>query len=69
MSVMDRSNPCVPLIAAVFPETAIAAPQTGKAVDDLNAHDVFGLLVAELPFDPQTQGAPCPTDRSFPFIS
>ena len=47
--------PGVPLVAAVLPEAAAAAAEAGEAVDQLDAHDVFRLLVAELALDPQPQ--------------
>ena len=45
-------DPRVPLVAAVFPETAVPTPQARQAVDELDAHQVLGLLVTELPLDP-----------------
>src|SRR3954452_3192527 len=45
------SDAAVPLVAAVFPEAAIAIAELGEAVDRLDFHDVFRLLIAELAFD------------------
>src|SRR6202451_2242437 len=50
-----RSNPRVPFVTAVLPETAAAARDLGEIVDRLDAHDVFGHLVAELALDPEPQ--------------
>ena len=36
----------VPFVAAVFPITAVPAPQTGEAVGQFDAHDVLCLFVA-----------------------
>lgn len=48
-------NPRIPLIAAIFPKSAPAAPETVEAVRDLDTHQIFCLLVAELAFDTQPQ--------------
>ncbi|EEF25729.1 conserved hypothetical protein, partial [Ricinus communis] len=45
----------IPFVAPVFPVAAVTAPQVLQAVDDLDAHDVLGLLVAELPLHAQAQ--------------
>jgi hypothetical protein len=50
-----RSDPGVPLVAAIFPKSALAAPQPVEPVGHLDAHQIFCVLVAELPFDPQPQ--------------
>ena len=50
-----RSDPRVPLVAAVLPEAAAAARDVGEAFDRLDAHHVFRHLVAELALDPQPQ--------------
>ena len=49
------SNTGVPFVPAVFPIAAVSAPQSGEAVDQLDAHEVFCLFVAELSLDPQAQ--------------
>ena len=51
------SNPRVPLVAAVLPEAAATARDLGEIVDRLDAHDVFGHLVAELTLDPEPEAA------------
>src|SRR6202453_4601377 len=51
-----RSNPRVPFVTAVLPEAAAAARDLGEIVDRLDAHDVFGHLVAKLALDPHSQG-------------
>src|SRR6185437_1271554 len=51
-----RSDASVPFVAAVLPEAAAAARDLGEAVDRLDAHDVFGHLVAELALEPEPQG-------------
>jgi hypothetical protein len=48
-------NPGIPLIPAIFPEAAFTALNTSVAIDGVNAHDVFGHLVAELTLHPQPQ--------------
>jgi hypothetical protein len=50
-----RSNAGVPFVSPVLPISAVAAPKAAEAVHDLDAHDVFGLLVAKLPLYPQAQ--------------
>jgi hypothetical protein len=50
-----RSDPCIPLVTTIFPKPAVAAPEFVEPVGQLNAHHIFGVLVAELPFDPQPQ--------------
>ena len=47
-----RLNSRVPFIAAIFPIAAAAAGDMGEAVGDLDPLDIFGLLVAKLPFHP-----------------
>jgi hypothetical protein len=49
------SDPGIPLVPAIFPEPALAAPQPVEPVDPLDAHQTFCVLVAELPFHPQPQ--------------
>ncbi len=51
-----RSNPRIPLVTAIFPKPALAAPEPVEPVGQLDAHHIFCLLVTELPFDPQPQG-------------
>src|SRR5450432_913039 len=51
----SRSDSRVPLVAAVFPEAAIAAAEVAVVVHRLDPHDVLGLLVAELALDAQAQ--------------
>src|SRR5437899_3964793 len=51
-------NPGVPLVAAVFPEAALAAAELGVVGDGLEAHDVLGVFVAELALHPQAQRRP-----------
>src|SRR5712672_3403466 len=50
-----HSDPRIPLIPAIFPIAAAAAMQIGEALHQLDAHDVFRHLVAELPLEPQPQ--------------
>src|SRR5258708_2847821 len=50
-----HSDPRIPLITAIFPIAATAAMQIGEALHQLDAHDVFCHLVAELPFEAQPQ--------------
>ncbi len=47
-------SPRVPSVTLVFPIAALALADPRKAVDRLDAHDELGVLVAELPFDAQT---------------
>jgi hypothetical protein len=49
------SDPGIPLVTAIFPEPPVAAPEPVEPVGQLDAHHIFGVLVAELPFDPQPQ--------------
>jgi hypothetical protein len=51
----SASYPRVPLITPIFPIAAAAAMQIGEALHQLDAHDVFRHLVAELPFEAQPQ--------------
>src|SRR6266851_1176117 len=51
----STSDPRVPLITAIFPIAAAAAMQIGEALHQLDAHDVFRHLVAELPLEAQPQ--------------
>lgn len=46
------SDAGIPLIPLVFPVTAFALAYIFKAADELDAHDVFCHLIAELPFYP-----------------
>src|SRR4026207_615419 len=48
-----QSYPREPFVAPVLPITALTAPDVRVALDELDAHDVLGHLVAELPLDPQ----------------
>jgi hypothetical protein len=50
-----RSDPRIPLVTAIFPKPALAAPEPVEPVGQLDAHHIFCVLVAELPFDPRTQ--------------
>src|SRR5438105_57387 len=50
-----RSQSRIPLVAAVFPETAFAPTDTIEPVDGLDAGDVLGVLVADVTLDPQPQ--------------
>src|SRR5206468_2531677 len=51
------SDPGVPLIAAgVLPIAALAPIEPCQPVAQLDPHHVFGLLVAELAFDPEPHG-------------
>jgi hypothetical protein len=43
------------LVTAIFPEPAVAATEHVEPVGQLDAHQIFRLLVAELPFDPRPQ--------------
>ena len=49
------SDSGIPLIAAIFPKTALTAPYIVEFVADFDAHHVFGMLVAEMALDAQTQ--------------
>ena len=49
------SNPRIPLIAAIFPEPALSAPDPVEPIGQFDAHHIFCVLVAELPFDPQPE--------------
>src|SRR5262245_12702285 len=53
--IIAPSEPSIPLIAAVLPESAFAAANAIEAVDRLDARDELGVLVADVTFDPQTQ--------------
>ena len=44
----NRSNPGPPFISLVFPITAVPVADPGEILYHLNAHDVFGHLIAEL---------------------
>src|SRR5438309_5054346 len=48
------SNSRVPFVALVFPIPSFAAGDGLEALDELDPHDVFSVLVAELSLDPQT---------------
>src|SRR3981189_2766347 len=50
-----HSDPRIPLIPAIFPIAAAAAMQIGEAPHQLDAHDVFRHLVAELPLEAPPQ--------------
>ena len=45
----------IPLVAAIFPEAALAAADMVERLDGLDAGDVFGILVPDLALDPQPQ--------------
>jgi hypothetical protein len=45
-------NPGVPLVALIFPVTAFALADFFQARDKLEGADIFGVLVAELIFNP-----------------
>src|SRR5262245_3589502 len=49
------SNAGVPLIAAIFPEAAAAAANSGKPLHRLDTHYVFCHLVAELALDAEPE--------------
>src|SRR5713226_10104435 len=51
----STSDPRLLLITAIFPIAAAAAMQIGEALHQLDAHDVFRHLVAELPLEAQPQ--------------
>src|SRR3982074_2618242 len=50
-----RSDPAVPLVTAVFPEAALAAPDAVESLDRLHPGDELGVLVADVTLDPQPQ--------------
>jgi hypothetical protein len=43
------NTPRIPFTTAIFPIAAAAAMQIGEALHQLDAHDVFRHLVAEMP--------------------
>jgi len=45
----------IPLIATILPKPAAAAPEIVELVADLDAHDIFGVLVTEMALDAQAQ--------------
>src|SRR5439155_24808106 len=47
-------NPRVPLVALVFPIATLAPGDALEALDQFDAHDIFGMLVTKLSLDPQT---------------
>src|SRR5579875_3456540 len=49
------SDSCIPFIAAIFPETALAAPDPIEPIGRFDTHHIFCVFVAELPFDPQPE--------------
>src|SRR5436190_22998339 len=49
------SQPRIPLVAAIFPEAALALADAVESFDGLDAGQVFGVLVADLALDPQPQ--------------
>lgn len=49
------SDPGIPLVAAIFPEPTLSAPDLVEPAGQLDAHHIFCVLVAELPFDPQPE--------------
>ena len=49
------SDACVPFITTILPEAAVSKADLGKAVDHLDAHEILGVLVAQL--------RPCCMDR------
>ena len=52
---------CEKCIHADAVDLSVRLPERGEAVDHLDAHDVFGLLVAEVTLDPQiVRVAPTP---------
>ena len=60
-------NSGIPLIPAIFPKPALAAPEPVEPVGQLDAHHIFCVLVAELPFDPQPQRGAV-ADRKRPVV-
>src|SRR6185369_2141364 len=48
-----RLDPGVPLVTLIFPIAALAAGDVGEALDQLDPHQIFGVLVAQLTLDPQ----------------
>ena len=48
------SDPCIPLVTAIFPEPAIAAPEVIEPITYLDPHDIFGMLVAKMALHAQT---------------
>jgi hypothetical protein len=49
------SDPRIPLVTAIFPKPALSAPKPVEPASQFNAHNIFCVLVAELPFDPQPE--------------
>src|SRR5262245_52558030 len=49
------SNAGVPLIAAIFPEAAAAAANSGEPLHRLDTHHIFRHLVAELALDAEPE--------------
>src|SRR5258708_6819347 len=49
------SDSGVPLVAAVLPESALAAAHIREGLDRLDPHHIFRHLVAELALDTQAQ--------------
>jgi hypothetical protein len=56
----ESLDSCTPLVSPVFSEAAVTAPQTIEAVNDLDAHEVFGPLIAKLPLHPQPKWSAVP---------
>src|SRR5258707_11731829 len=51
-----NSDPGVPLVArGIFPIPALALPDPREVAHRFDPHDIFGLFVAELAFDPEAQ--------------
>ena len=58
-------DPRVPwIIAIILPVAAAAAIEPGQCIAQLDPHDIFGLLVAQLPLDPQADRLKRSTGRT-----
>src|SRR5207244_8564808 len=46
---------CVPLVALILPIPALSAADVAKRLHQFDHHHILGLLVAELPFEAETE--------------
>ncbi len=69
MAPPSALNTGIPVIIdVIFPVSALAQTYVSQTVHRIDPHQIFGVLIAQLPLDAQPQGAPWPMSSIRPFM-